>query len=300
MDKFKCMTTFCWVSELGSFAAAAERLNLSGPMVSKHVAQLEQNLGVCLLNRTTRKVNLTETGQHYYSRCKQLLNDLTELEELINQIDHLPKGLMRINVPVDFGMMHMVAAVEAYKKAYPNVDIQLVLENRHVDLNDGLFDIVIRITDQPDSQGIGKIIRTTELCTYASPRYLEKHGEPTTIEALHTHRCLQFLGTPHGDNWIFQVDGIIQNFMPQWCFASNNGGVLCQAAEKGMGIFQAPDITVEPYLNSGVLKKILSPYRLPSLPIYAMYLSRRYIPIKITSFINFLTGYFEKISDGVV
>ncbi len=296
MDKIKSMTAFCWVAELGSFAATAERLNLSSPMVSKHIAHLEQHLGVCLLNRTTRKVNLTETGRQYYSRCKQLLSDLTELEESTNQIDHLPKGQLKINVPVDFGMMHMVAAVDAYQKAYPDVDIHLVLENRFVDLNDGMFDIVIRITDEPDNHAIGKIIRTTELCTYASPDYLEKHGEPTSIETLHTHRCLQFLGTPHGENWVFKMHDNIQDFKTQWCFASNNGGVLCQAAEKGMGVFQAPDVTVEPYLNSGALKKILTPYGVPSLPIYAMYLSRRFVPMKIQSFIKFLTGYFEKIN----
>ena len=119
MDKIKSMTAFCCVADLGSFVAAAEKLNLSGPMVSKHVAHLEQQLGVCLLNRTTRKVNLTETGRQYYSRCKQLLNDLTELEELTSQTEHLPKGLLKINVPVDFGMMHMLSAIDAYKKNLP-------------------------------------------------------------------------------------------------------------------------------------------------------------------------------------
>ena len=192
------MTAFCWVAELGSFAATAERLSLSGPMVSKHIAQLEQHLGVCLLNRTTRKVNLTEAGRQYYSRCKQLLNDLAEMEDMTSQIDQQPRGLLRINAPIDFGMMHMVAAVEAYKNDYSKVDIQLVLENKYVDLNDGVFDIVIRITDEPDSHVIGKIIRTTELCTYASPGYLEKKGEPITIDALQNHQCLQFLGTPLG------------------------------------------------------------------------------------------------------
>ncbi len=290
------MTAFCWVAEFGSFTAAAERLDLSGPMVSKHIAHLEQHLGVCLLIRTTRKVNLTEAGRLYYSRCRQLLNDLTELEDMTSQIDQMPKGLLKINAPIDFGMMHMVAAIEAYKIDFSNVDIQLVLENNYVDLNDGTFDIVIRITDEPDIHAIGKIIRTTELCTYASPGYLEKYGDPMTIDALENHQCLQFLGTPHGDSWIFQSERKIQSVTPQWCFASNNGSVLCQAAEKGMGIFQAPDITVEPYLNSGVLKRILSPYRVPSLPIYAMYLSRRYIPIKIKSFIKFLIGYFDKTS----
>ncbi|MCI0652895.1 MAG: LysR family transcriptional regulator [Methylococcaceae bacterium] len=295
MDKLKSMNAFCLVSELGSFAAAAERLNLSGPMVSKLIARLEQGLGVSLLNRTTRKVNLTDAGRQYYPRCKQVLHDLTELEELTNQIDHLPKGLLRINAPIDFGMMHMVSAVDQYRKVFSDVDIHLVLDNRYVDLNDGTYDIVIRITDEPDFDVIGKIIRTTELCTYASPSYLEQFGEPLSIDALKDHRCLQFLGTPHGDSWIFQNGKSIRSYTPRWCFASNNGNVLCQAAKKGMGIFQAPDITVAPYLHSGTLKEILHTYRVPSLPIYAMYLSRRYVPIKIKSFIEFLTDYFAKM-----
>ncbi|HFD13216.1 MAG TPA: LysR family transcriptional regulator [Crenotrichaceae bacterium] len=293
MDKLKSMTAFCSVAELGSFIAAADKLNLSGPMVSKYIAHLENQLGVCLLNRTTRKVTLTETGRQYYSSCVQLLDHLTELEEITSQADHFPKGVLKINAPVDFGMMHMLPAIDAYNQLYPQINIQLVLENKHIDLNDGIFDIVIRITDEPDTHVIGKIIRTTELCTYASSGYLEKHGEPLTIDSLDNHQCLQFLGTPHGEAWIFQQDNKIQNIRPRWCFASNNGSILCQAAEKGMGIFQAPDITVEPYLKSGVLKKILHSYRVPSLPIYAMYLSRRYIPVKTSSFIKFLTGYFE-------
>ncbi|MGH8498455.1 MAG: LysR substrate-binding domain-containing protein [Methylococcales bacterium] len=295
MDKLKSMTAFCLVSELGSFAAAAQRLKLSGPMVSKHIAYLEHRLGVCLLNRTTRKVSLTEAGRQYYPRCRQLLNDLTELEELTNQVDHLPKGLLKINAPIDFGMMHMVSAVDEYRKLYAKVVIHLVLENRHVDLNDGIYDIVIRVTDEPELDVIGKIIKTTTLCTYAAPGYLEQYGEPLTIDALQEHRCLQFLGTPHGENWIFQNGKSIRSFMPRWCFASNNGNVLCQAAAKGMGVFQAPDITVAPYLQSGALKEILRPYRVPSLPIYAMYLSRRYGPVKIKSFIEFLSDYFSRI-----
>ncbi|MGH8474320.1 MAG: LysR substrate-binding domain-containing protein [Methylococcales bacterium] len=294
MDKLKSMTAFCLVAELGSFAETAQRLELSGPMVSKHVAFLEQRLGVCLLNRTTRKVSLTEAGRQYYARCKQLLNDLDELEESTNQIDQLPQGLLKINAPIDFGMMHLVAAVDRYRKVYPKVDIHLVLENRPVDLTEGLFDIVIRVTDEPDIDVIGKIIKTAELCTYAAPHYLEQNGEPLTIDALKEHRCLQFLGTPHGERWIFQDGKSIRSFMPRCCFASNNGNVLCQAAATGMGIFQAPDITVAPFLRSGALKEILSPYRVPSLPIYAMYLSRRFVPVKIKSFIEFLADFFHE------
>ncbi len=263
-------------------------------MVSKHIAYLEQRLGVCLLNRTTRKVSLTEAGRQYYPRCKQLLSDLAELEELTNQIVHLPEGLLKINAPIDFGMMHLAPAVNEYRKAFTKVDIHLVLENRHVDLNDGIYDIVIRVTDEPDIDVIGKIIKTTELCTYAAPAYLEQYGEPFTIDALQEHRCLQFIGTPHGESWIFQDGKSIRSCMPRWCFASNNGNVLGQAAAIGMGIFQAPDITVAPWLQSGALKEILRRYRVPSLPIYAMYLSRRYVPVKIKSFIEFLSDYFHE------
>ena len=292
MDKLKSMTAFCLVAEQASFASAAERLELSGPMVSKYIAHLEQHLGIYLLNRTTRKVSLTEAGRQYYPRCKQLLNDLSELEELATQIDHQPKGVLRINAPVDFGMMHMVSTVDQYRRTYSNVDIHLVLENRHVDLNDGIYDILIRITDEPDVDVIGRTIRTTKLCTYASPDYLEQRGEPRTIEELKDHRCLQFLGTPHEESWIFQTGKATRRFIPTWCFASNNGNVLCKAAEKGMGIFQAPDITVAPYLHSGALQEILRPYRVASLPIYAMYLPRRYVPIKIKTFVDFMIAYF--------
>lgn len=295
MDKLKSMNAFCLVSELGSFAAAAERLNLSGPMVSKHIAQLEQGLGVCLMNRTTRKVSLTETGRLYYPRCKQLLNNLAELEELTNQTENLPKGLLKINAPIDFGMMYLVQAVASYKHDYANVDVHLVLDNQPIDLKDGLYDIAIRITDEPAEDVVGRIIRTTELCTYASPDYLKRHGEPRLVEELKNHQCLQFLGTPHGSSWIFQNENSLYSYTPNWCFASNNGTVLCQAAEKGFGIFQAPDITVAPYLGSGTIQEILHPYRVPSLPIYCMYLSRKTIPIKIRSFVEFLGDYFANI-----
>ena len=290
MDKLKCMTAFCQVAELSSFAGAADRLDLSGPMVSKQVAQLEQYLGLRLLNRTTRKVSLTETGRQYYARCKQLISDLTETEDLARAIEHQPKGLLKINAPIDFGMMHMAAVVGSYKKAFPEVNVQLILDNKYVDLNDGLFDIVIRITDQPDNDAVGKVIQTTELCCYASAGYLDKHGEPRTIKDLQNHHCLQFLGTPQEDDWIFRTENRIQIIQPRWHFASNNGNVLCQAAERGMGVIQVPDITASPYLSSGSLKPVLAPYRVRSLPIYAMYLSRRFQPARIKSFTRFLAS----------
>lgn len=294
MDKLKSMAAFCCVAETASFAATAERFNVSGPMISKRVSWLEREVGVTLLNRTTRKVSLTEAGRAYYARCRQLLDELDRLEEDTARVDRLPRGALKINVPVDFGTLHMVAAIDAYRKHYPEVEPHLFLENRPVDLHDGIFDVVIRVTDTPDVDAVGKVIRTTRLCTYASPGYLRSCGEPLSIEDLAEHQCLRFLGTPHGDHWIFQAGASIRHFTPRWCFSSNSGSVLCQAAAAGAGIFQAPDITVAPYLESGRLTEILCEHRVPSMPIYAMYLSRRIVPVRIRSFVDFLRDYFNR------
>ncbi|MEN8261722.1 MAG: LysR family transcriptional regulator [Pseudomonadota bacterium] len=287
------MRVLCRVVELGSFVAVARESNLSTTMVSKHVAQLEKSLGVSLLNRTTRKVSLTEIGSNYYQRAKQLLEDLEELDGSVNREGATAKGLLKVNAPIDFGAMHMVPMIEAFQGEHPDLSLQLVLENRHIDLNEGVFDIAIRITITPEPGLIAKDIGSTVLATYASPAYLEKFGEPESVEMLHCHQCLHFLDTPHSEYWVFRKDTETLRFRPKWLFASNNGRVLCKAAARGMGIIQAPDVTVGPYVRTGQLKEILSEYRLPTVHIYATYLQRRFIPAKITAFVRFMADYFK-------
>lgn len=294
MDKIRCMHAFCRVVELGSFVNAAKDLNISSTMVSKHIAYLEKLLGVSLFNRTTRVVSQTEIGREYYLRCKQLLHDLLELEDTVTGMTHQPQGLLKINAPVDFGGKHMASVVSGFQFEYPDIRIQLSLDNHYVDLKQGTFDIMIRVTDTPAPDLVAKPIASTKLCTFAAPEYLKKHGRPESIDDLSTHRCLRFLGTPHGDQWLFECAETMRTFHTDWYFSSNNGGLLCEVASLGLGIVQVPHLTAAAYAKSGLLIELLPHCRLSSLPVYAIYTQRKYPSLKIKSFINFATAYFKK------
>ncbi|MGR9037866.1 MAG: LysR family transcriptional regulator [Gammaproteobacteria bacterium] len=294
MDKLNNMQVFCRIVELGTFAAVAREMNLSAMMISKYVAQLEESLGVALLNRTTRQLSLTEAGEIYYARSKQLLDDFSELDEYTSQLGKTVKGTLKISAPIDFGGLYMVPAIEAYQRLHPNVRISMTLHNSHVNLSEGNFDLSILVTDSLDLGVVARKIAETRLCAYASPCYIAEFGEPRHIDELNLHRCLHYTDTPHRDYWIFTVDGDETKIKTNWHFASNNGRALCQAAAMGMGITQAPEISVANYLSQGKLIEILKEFRIPSLAIYATYLQRRFLPAKLTTFVDFLIDYFAR------
>jgi DNA-binding transcriptional LysR family regulator len=264
-------------------------------MISKYIAQLEESLGVALLNRTTRKISLTEAGEVYYFRSKQLLDDFSELDESTSQLGRNVKGTLRISASIDFGGLYMVPAIEAYQQAYPDVKIMMTLHNSQVNLTEGSIDLSILVTDSLDLGIVARKIAETRLCTYASPSYIHRYGEPKTIEELKFHHCLYNTDTPHKDYWIFRVDGEEVKVKTNWRFASNNGRALCQAAALGMGITQAPQLSVASYLAQNKLVEILPDYRIPTLAIFATYLQRRFMPAKLTTFVDFLIRYFAEI-----
>lgn len=294
MDKFNNMQVFCRIVELGTFSAVAKEMKLSTMMISKYMAQLEASLGVILLNRTTRSLSLTSAGEAFYHRSKQLLEDLAELEASTAQLGERVKGQIKISAPIDFGGIYMVPVIEQYLRQYPEVKISMSLDNKPPNLRDGHFDISLLVTDKLDPGVVARKIAETELCTYASPAYLADKGQPNCIEDLLRHRCLHYVDTPHGDYWMFNVDGEPKRIKTDWALASNNGRALCQAAALGMGIVQAPRLSVVPYLESGELVEILRDYRRPTVAIYATYLQRRFYPAKLTSFVDFLLAYFER------
>ncbi len=300
MDKLNNMQVFCRIVELGTFAAVAREMNLSAMMISKYMAQLEESLGVGLLNRTTRQISLTEAGELYYHRSKQLLDDFSELDETTSQLGRNIKGTLKVRAPIDFGGLYMVPVVEAYQHNYPNVKVLMTLHNSHVNLSEGGFDLSILVTDTLDLGIVAKKIAETRLCTYASPDYLANYGKPETIDELSSHRCLHYIDTPHKDAWIFKVGTEEVKIKPHWHFASNNGRALCQAAALGMGITQAPEISVANYLAQGQLVEILQDFRIPSLPIYATYLQRRFLPAKLSTFVEFLCAYFADTKTGIM
>lgn len=294
MDKFNNMQVFCRIVELGTFSAVAKEMKLSTMMISKYMAQLEASLGVVLLNRTTRSLNLTSAGEAYYNRGKQLLEDLAELEASTAQLGERVKGQIKISAPIDFGGIYMVPAIEQYLRKFPEVKVLMTLDNKPPNLRDGSFDVSLLVTNKLDPGVVARKIAETELCTYASPAYLAEKGYPETIDDLVQHQCLHYVDTPHGDFWLFNVNGQQKKIKTDWVLASNNGRALCQAAALGMGIVQAPRLSVVSYLQSGELVEILSDFRRPALAIYATYLQRRFYPAKLTSFIDFLLAYFER------
>lgn len=292
MDKLNNIQVFCRSVELGTFAAVAREKNVSAMMISKYVAQLERSLGVVLLNRTTRSLNLTEAGNAYYQKSKLIIEELSELDNSISQIGDSVKGMLKISVPIDFGGTYMVAAIDAYQKIHPDVKISMTLDNKHQNLRDGIFDIVILVTDCLDLGVVARKIKDTELGTYASPDYIARHGTPKTLNDLSQHRCLHYLNTPHGDSWIFKYQGESIKIKNDWYFSTNNGRALSQAAALGMGIIRVPKLSIDDYLQQGKIIEILPEYRTPRLSIYATYLQKRFYPAKQSTFIDFLQNYF--------
>ncbi len=286
------MQVFCRIIELGTFSAVANEMNVSPMMVSKYMAQLEKSLGVTLLNRTTRRISLTEAGENYYQGCKQLLEDMHELDEKTQQLGHHVTGTLKISAPIDFGGLYMVPAIEAYQKQYPEVKVLMSLDNSSVNLSQGKYDIAMLVTNTLDLGVVAKKIAETKLCTYAAPSYLKKFGIPKQPDDLLKHRCLHYIDTPHREKWVFNKDDKTIKIKLNWHFASNNGRALCQAAGLGMGIVQAPMLSVANYLRDGKLVEILQDYRLTTLPIYATYQKRKFSPGKVTTFIEFLTEHF--------
>jgi DNA-binding transcriptional LysR family regulator len=297
MDKFNNMRVFCRIVELGTFSAVAKELKCSTMMVSKYLANLEASLGVMLLNRTTRSISLTSAGEAYYIRSQQLLEDLAELEASTAQMGETVKGNFKISAPIDFGGMHMVPVIVSFMQIHPELKVSMTLDNKPPNLRTGNFDLSLLVTDKLDPGVVARKIAETELCSYASPNYLLENGCPQTIDDLVSHQCLHYTDTPHGENWLFNVDGELKKFKTDWCFSSNNGRALCQAAAMGVGIVRAPRLSAAPFLQKGELVEIFHEHNQPALAIYATYLQRRYYPAKLTAFIEFLLQYFERKPD---
>ena len=294
MDKLKNMQVFCRIVELGTFAAVAREMGVSAMMISKYMRSLESSLAVSLIDRKTRQLNVTELGQRYYRQCKQLLDDLSDIESSISQSGRAVEGTLKVNSPIDFGGIYMVAIINDYQQRYPGVNVLMSLDNAFINLRSGKFDISIVVTDKLDQGVVARKIAQTSLCTYAAPEYLKQYGYPETIEDLEQHKCLHYLGTPHAEFWVFNKDNKRIDIRPKWSFASNNGRVLCQAAALGMGIIRSPALSVRSYVQSGELVELLPDYKISNLSVYATYLQRHYYPAKVTTFIDFLVEYFAE------
>ncbi len=289
MDRIGKMTAFAKVVETGSFVGAARQLRLSSTMVSKHVRELEDRLGVKLLHRTTRRVSLTEVGALFYERCSGLLAELDDLESAASQLQTTPRGVLRVSAPLAFGSLRIPAMLAAFADLYPDVTIELILADRAVDVVEEGFDLAVVVGDIPNSSYMTRLLGLAQAIVCAAPGYLAKRGIPQTPEDLFTHNCLTHAIPGVSKGWAFVgPDNKPCLVKISGNFITNSMMALLTAALNGQGLILTPTFMVADAVESGTLVTMLSTYTTPEIPIRLVYPPGRYLSAKVRAFIDFL------------
>jgi len=297
VDRFDNMRVFAKVVESGSFTGAAARLSVSASMVSQHVKELEERLGARLLNRTTRKVSLTETGRAYYERCTRLLADLEETEQAVSDMHAAPRGELRINATPSFGILQLAPAIADFTAHFPGISVELMLSERPVDLIAEGFDVAVRVEELPDSSLIARQLAPCRMVVCGAPSYFERHGVPRTPADLANHNCLTAAGNvlSYYRAWhLTAADGTALNISPIGNLRSNSGAVLIVAAFAGHGLVCLPTYFVGEALQSGRLVTVLDDYMAPPYTLRALYPHNRHLSAKVRAFVDFLVARFGR------
>lgn len=292
MNKLEAMSAFAKVVAAGSYAEAARRLGLTRSAVSKAVMELEQILGARLLDRTTRRVTATEAGLAYYERCVSILAAVEETEIQVSRLHDEPKGVLKINAPMSFGTLYLGAAVADFMVRYPDLKIELMLNDRYVDPLEEGVDVTVRIGELPDSSLIARRLAPARRVLAASPEYLAREGLPKSPEDLAAHRCLTYGQMAAVHRWTLQRGAETFKVPIASSLCSNNGDVLRQAALAGNGITNLPTFIIGPDIKSKRLKLVLPQMPPTELGIYALYAPNRYLAAKTRVFIDFLVARF--------
>jgi DNA-binding transcriptional LysR family regulator len=282
------MRVFASVVESGSFARAAEQLHISSTAASRHVAELEKNLGAQLLQRSTRRLHLTGVGADYYDRCRQILADVDEAEAQAATAEAQPRGMLRISLPFGFGLRYIAPLIPEFNKRYPELELELSFSDRTIDLVEEGIDMAVRITRDLKTTLVARKLAPVKLICCASPDYLERYGTPQTPDDLRQHRCLTYSYAPNGNMWTFTHAGKPLQVTVKTAFGSNNGDMSRLAAVGGMGVVILPTFFLCEDIRAGKLVPILTNYPLPSSDVYAVYLPGARRAARIKAMIEFL------------
>ncbi len=287
------MKVFAAVVDCGSFAAAADRLEISRAMASKYISQLETHLGTRLLQRTTRKLTLTETGTAYHERCAQILADIKEAEEGAALLSGAPRGTLRVTLPVAFGLLHMGPLIAQYLKRYPDVRVDALLVDRAVDLIEEGFDVAVRIGKLAQSELIARRLGSDRIVISGAPEYLQRHGVPQTPADLARHNCLTYSYYSTGDEWrLKDRDGVPHAVKVSGSLRVSNGDMAKLVALQGVGLILQPMFLVGEDIRAGRLVEVLADYPAEELGIYAVYPSRKHVAAKVRAFVELLAETF--------
>jgi DNA-binding transcriptional LysR family regulator len=293
MDKFQEMASFVAVVDEGSFIRAADASGLSKAAISRHLNDLEHRLGVRLLHRTTRRLSLTAEGQAFYARCRELLTSVDEAESEITSQSGAPSGVLRVNAPLTFGVLHLAPLWGQFADLYPKVSLDVTLGDRVVDLVDEGYDVGVRITAMTGTMLVSRKLASTRMVLCASPTYLAKYGTPTHPSELTGHRAIAYTYWASRDDWEFTgPHGPVSVHVNAW-FHTNNGDTCRLAALEHQGIILQPTFIVGDDLERGTLVELMPEFHSSELGIYAIYPTRKFLPLKVRRLIDFLAAEFR-------
>lgn len=296
MDRWTEIELFVQTAELGSMSKAAEMLGMSNAAASRHLASLEQRLGAALVQRSTRRLTLSEVGESYYRSCKSVLADLREAEMAVNAVSLNPTGTLRISASLSFSVQHIAPLLHRYTARYPNVAAHVEAANRYHDLIDNNIDVAIRTREfENDSSVTIRRLAQTRRILCASPGYLIAHGAPESIESLARHPMLLYTYSNNPNELAFRRGEESVQVKIKGLLESNDGQVLRAAALEGMGILVQPKYIVYDDLVAGRLVSVLDDWDLPRLQINIAFQSRRHMSAKVRTFIDFLVEHFQRM-----
>lgn len=292
IDMMKAMQAFVAVVDKGNFVSAAEMLDTSTAAISRQISGLESHLGARLLHRTTRRLSLTDAGQEFYSRSQAILNDVAEAEAVVGEQVLQPKGILRISAPLSYGIHRLGPLLSGFRKRYPELQLDIDLSDRVVDLANEGIDVALRISRTLTSQLIARKLHDIPMIVCASPAYLKQHSTPKTPEDLSDHEILNYSYLATGDNWSFthkNGDEMTIRVHPQ--VHATNGDILKLLALTNGGVICQPNFILEKELENGSLIHLLKDWSMDPFSLYALYLSRKHLSAKVRAFIDYMVEF---------
>jgi DNA-binding transcriptional LysR family regulator len=306
MDRLDAMRLFMRVAERGSFSAVAQQMGLARSVVTRQVAALEAHLGVKLLARSTRRLTLTSAGAAYLEKCRVILNLVEAAETGLAEERQVPRGPIRMSLPLSFGICHLAPVLLEFAARYPEATLDMDYSDRRSNLFEEGLDLAIRITGRLEPGDVARRISGGRMMVVAAADYLARHGEPLHPSELIHHECLGYTAAPNPQSWEFLIDGEPRNFPVRSRLQANNGDVLMQAAIRGFGLAYGPTFICAEALAGGQVRRVLADFPIPDLGIYAVLPGNRHVPHRVRVLMDFLAERlgssppWEALADSVV
>jgi LysR family transcriptional regulator for bpeEF and oprC len=293
MDNLSGILAFVRAAEARSFTKAAQQLGLSPSGVSKAISRLEDQFKVRLLHRTSRSVTMTPEGTAFYERCRQIVADLEDAEQLLSRAREIPRGVLRVTLPLSVGRLYLARVIPAFAERYPELTVEASLTDRLVDLIEEGYDLAVRMGKPPDSRLIARPLTTGTLTTCAAQSYLKRHGTPRKPEDLVNHNCIRFVvpGTGRAQDWKFQRDGKRFGLSVSGNLTLDHAEALVEAALAGTALIQISSYVTTPAIRDGTLKTVLTGFQVDSPAIWVMYPQNRHLTPRVRAFVDFLVEW---------